>query len=106
MFCTRCGAQLGEKDRYCSQCAHPTVLAGPPGPTEHRLTRDPRNGKIAGVCAGFARYFGVDVVLVRVVWIALLICGGVGIVGYIAAWIIMPKEPAQASPAGELQPAR
>jgi len=93
MFCTQCGTQLGERDRYCSQCAHPTELGAPPRVRQDRLTRDPRNGKIAGVCAGFARYLDVDVTLVRILWIAAFICGGVGIIPYIVAWIIMPKEP-------------
>jgi len=36
-----------------------------------RLYRDPKNGVIAGVCSGFASYFGVDVVLVRLIFVAL-----------------------------------
>jgi phage shock protein PspC (stress-responsive transcriptional regulator) len=56
------------------------------------LTRDTKNGKIAGVCAGFARYLDVDVVLVRILWIALVLAGGSGVIGYLAGWIIMPKE--------------
>ena len=93
MFCTQCGTQLGERDRYCSQCAHPTAAAAVPRVRPDRLTRDTKNGKIAGVCAGFARYLGVDVVLVRILWVAAFICGGVGLIPYIVAWIIMPKEP-------------
>ena len=51
-----------------------------------------RNKKIAGVCAGFARYLEVDVVLVRVLWLAAALCTGVGFIAYIVAWIVMPKE--------------
>jgi phage shock protein PspC (stress-responsive transcriptional regulator) len=50
--------------------------------------------KIAGVCGGFARYTAMDATLVRVLW--LLLTFGLppaGILGYIAAWIIMPVEP-------------
>jgi phage shock protein C len=46
---------------------------------------------IAGVCAGFARYLGVDVTLVRILWVVLSF-SGVGLIGYIVAWIIMPKD--------------
>jgi phage shock protein C len=53
---------------------------------------DKENKKIAGVCAGFARYFNVDVVLVRVLFLVLAIYPGVGLIGYIVAWIVMPKE--------------
>jgi phage shock protein PspC (stress-responsive transcriptional regulator) len=51
--------------------------------------------KIAGVCAGFARYLGMDVTLVRVLWVVLTVfplpC--FGLVSYIVAWIVMPKDP-------------
>ena len=93
MFCTRCGTQLGERDRFCSQCAHPTELGAGARVRQDRLMRDRQNGKIAGVCAGFARYLDVDVVLIRILWVAAVICAGVGIIPYIVAWIIMPKEP-------------
>jgi phage shock protein PspC (stress-responsive transcriptional regulator) len=51
------------------------------------------NKKIAGVCAGFARYFEVDVTLVRVFWLAIALTTGVGFLAYLAAWIIMPSDP-------------
>jgi phage shock protein PspC (stress-responsive transcriptional regulator) len=53
---------------------------------------DKCNKKIAGVCAGFARYFDVDVTLVRVLWLAIAITTGVGFLAYLAAWIIMPSD--------------
>jgi len=53
---------------------------------------DKRNKKIAGVCAGFARYLEVDVNLVRVLWLAIALCTGVGFLAYLAAWIIMPSD--------------
>jgi len=99
MFCTQCGTELAEKDRYCSQCAKPTGLGAPPQPERPRLVRDVRNKKIAGVCAGFARYLDVDVVLVRIIWLALALGAGVGFIAYLVAWIIMPKERAAAAPA-------
>ena len=67
-----------------------------------RLTRRPDEGKIGGVCAGMAAYFDVDVVLVRGAWIILTIWPGaiiLGVVAYLAAWILMPRAagPAPAS---------
>jgi phage shock protein PspC (stress-responsive transcriptional regulator) len=56
------------------------------------LTRDLQNKKIAGVCAGFARYMDVDPVLVRVIWLALAFGTGIGFIGYVVAWIVMPKD--------------
>jgi len=64
-----------------------------------RLTRSKTQGKIAGVCAGIADYFEVDVVLVRLGWVVLSILGAVvgGVIAYVAAWILMPvrTEPDQ-----------
>jgi len=59
---------------------------------EKRLTRDVKNKKIAGVCAGIANYFDLDPTLVRVIWI-LLVCvaGGGGSGGWIA-WAVMPED--------------
>jgi phage shock protein C len=49
--------------------------------------------KIAGVCAGFAEYFDLDVTVVRVVWLIVALFGGGGVLAYIIAWIVMPEEP-------------
>lgn len=79
----------------------PPLGAPAPGTSAH-LTRDLQNKKIAGVCAGFARYMDVDVVLVRVIWLALAFCTGIGFIAYVVAWIIMPKDRApDAVPAGQ-----
>jgi len=60
--------------------------------TAWRLMLDKRNKKIGGVCAGFARYMGVDVVLVRVLWLGIALCTGIGFVVYLAAWIMIPSD--------------
>jgi len=62
----------------------------------------PRNGRmLAGVCAAFAGYFGLDVTLVRVIWaVVAVITGGAGVLAYLVAWIIIPSE-GQQSPVAE-----
>jgi phage shock protein PspC (stress-responsive transcriptional regulator) len=63
-----------------------------------RLTRSRANGNIAGVCAGLAEYFNVDVVLVRAAWVVLSIVPGAiigGVIAYIAAWLVMPESGEQ-----------
>ena len=95
MFCTQCGTQLEDKDRFCSQCARPTGFGYASGVERDLLTRDLQNKRIAGVCAGFARYLDVDPVLVRVIWLALAFGAGIGFIGYLIAWIVMPKDPAR-----------
>lgn len=71
-------------------------MAKPP----KKLYRLPRQGQIAGVCAGFATYFDIDVVLLRIVFVFLIfITGGGFIVAYILMAIIMPSAEAKTSSA-------
>ena len=103
MFCTKCGIELKDQVRFCSDCGTPTGRAAP---TVDRLTRPMHEAKIGGVCAGFARYFGLDVTLVRILWLALTVlpvpfCG---VIVYIVCWIVMPKEEAVV-PARSMSPA-
>lgn len=59
---------------------------------ETRLTR-PRHGRmIAGVAAAFADRTGIDVGLIRVGFVVSLFFGGLGLVAYVAAWILIPEE--------------
>jgi phage shock protein C len=94
MFCTKCGSELREQDRFCSACGAGTTRGAAPPRPEARLSRPMSEAKIAGVCAGFARYFGIDVTLVRILWVALTVfpmpC--FGLIAYIVAWIVMPKD--------------
>ena len=91
MFCTQCGGELKGDAQFCSTCGTPTPLARSAA-APRALMLDKRNKKIAGVCAGFARYLDMDVTLVRVLWLLIVFAGGVGILGYFAAWIIMPSD--------------
>lgn len=58
------------------------------------LYRDPQGGKIAGVCAGIADYFGWETWLVRILVVSGVLFGmPFLILGYIAAWFILDKKP-------------
>ena len=59
---------------------------------EKRLTRDVKNKKIAGVCAGIANYFDLDPTLVRVIWILFVCVGGAGVLAYLIAWAVIPED--------------
>lgn len=50
---------------------------------------------IAGVCAGLADFFGLDVSLVRIATLALILFGGLSLWAYIILWLIVPKAPKQ-----------
>ena len=91
MFCTQCGAEVRDPDNYCAQCGRRLKPEAPPTASE-RLMRDMQHKKIAGVCAGLARYFNVDPVLVRLMFLVLAFSTGIGFIGYIIGWIVMPKD--------------
>lgn len=56
------------------------------------LRRSSRDGVLGGVSVGLGRYLGIDPVIVRIVFIASLFAGGIGVVAYIAAWLLVPDE--------------
>ena len=103
MFCTKCGANLADAARYCSSCGNPAFDQPPglnsgepsvvnPAPVR-RLRRVLAGKKIAGVCTGFAEYFDMDIVLMRLIWIGIaLVPPNVGIFGYVISWIVLPKS--------------
>lgn len=58
------------------------------------LYRNPNSGKIAGVCAGIADYFGWETWLVRILVVSGVLFGmPFLILGYVAAWFILDKNP-------------
>lgn len=63
-----------------------------------KLYRSTTDKKIAGVCGGIAQYLNIDSTVVRVVFILLLLPGGLpGLVPYLVLWIVMPEEPEHTS---------
>ena len=57
------------------------------------LVRERKGRMVAGVCAGIADYFGVDVTLVRViVAVVSVMTGGAGVLAYLVAWALIPEE--------------
>jgi phage shock protein C len=91
MYCNACGKAIAQDGRFCSNCGTVQGIL----PTPKKLTRLRAERKIAGVCAGLAEYFNLDVMLVRILCIFLTLATGVcpGIVTYLLAWIIIPSEP-------------
>jgi len=104
MYCTKCGRELQEQEIYCCQCGTATERAAKrpfTGPEPRALTRSIYDKKIAGVCAGVAKYLDVDVTVVRLVWLILTFFPpSIGLVAYIIAWIVMPKEQPHLNAAG------
>jgi phage shock protein C len=59
-----------------------------------RLIRSRTNRVVAGVAGGLGEMFNVDPVLVRLVFVALALVNGFGIVLYLAMWLLIPNEDA------------
>ncbi|HBR28132.1 MAG TPA: hypothetical protein DD789_01705 [Firmicutes bacterium] len=57
-----------------------------------RLYRSNQERMIAGVAGGLAEYFGVDVIIVRLLWVLAFFMGG-GVLIYLIAWFIIPESP-------------
>lgn len=65
-------------------------------PNPHRLYRNPRQGYVAGVCAGIADYFGVQPFLVRLAMVVgVLFLHVVLVIAYIVAALALPARPEQ-----------
>ena len=89
MYCNYCGKVIQDDANVCAYC----VIRVGAVTARKRLVRPRADRKIAGVCAGFAEYFDVDVTLVRLVWLFIVLVGGTGLLAYVIAWIVMPEEP-------------
>jgi len=68
---------------------------------ERRFHRSRKDKLIGGVCGGLADYFGIDPVIIRVVFVALALSGGIGLVAYVVLWIVAPLEATPVLAAGQ-----
>ena len=59
---------------------------------EKRFYLSQTDKKIGGVCGGIAEYFGIDSLLVRIAFIALVLGIGTGVLAYILLWILAPRK--------------
>jgi phage shock protein PspC (stress-responsive transcriptional regulator) len=57
-----------------------------------KLHRDDDNKMIGGVCAGIANISGLDVTLIRFLWVFTVLYFGFGIIPYVVLWILLPKK--------------
>jgi phage shock protein PspC (stress-responsive transcriptional regulator) len=60
-------------------------------PGYHRMYRDPDHRIIGGVCAGMGVYWNIDPIILRVIFIALIFAGGLGILTYLVLWVVLPE---------------
>lgn len=71
-------------------------MTGAP-PQRRSLQRSRSDRMIGGVCGGIAHYFGVDSVLVRLIFVVVAFAVGSGLLLYLVLWVVMPLEAADGS---------
>ncbi len=69
-----------------------TTTVTTPTESERKLIRPTDDRVVAGVCSGLARYFGLDPLVYRIAFAALVLLGGSGLILYAAAWLVIPDE--------------
>ncbi|MCQ2073914.1 MAG: PspC domain-containing protein [Bacteroidaceae bacterium] len=57
-----------------------------------KLYRSLSDKKLLGVCGGFAEYFDVDSTVMRLIFLFLVLCCGVGVLGYLICALVMPAK--------------
>ena len=86
-------AQIGTPEAIEGQNEENTGQETSQEKTRKELFRDMKRGKIAGVCAGLAQYFGMDISLMRIIWILVFIftVGFISVVAYVILWVVLPE---------------
>ncbi len=87
-LCPYCAEEIRSEALKCRYCG--SLVEG--GTALSRTWYRRRDGKmLAGVCAGLAEQFGISVTVIRLAFLlSALLGGGVGIVVYLALWVVMP----------------
>ena len=70
------------------ETAETAAASGPP----HRFRRDRPHKMLAGVCAGLGRQCDMDPVIFRITLAVLSATGGIGLIFYGFAWLLVPYE--------------
>ena len=96
MNCYNCRKDIADGSRYCYLCGasqRATTPLPPPREPGAPLRRSRSDKMIGGVCSGFARHFGWEVSLTRVIWASLaVLTHGIGFIVYLICWIVIPME--------------
>ncbi|MGB0905951.1 MAG: PspC domain-containing protein [Maricaulaceae bacterium] len=64
-----------------------TVETGP-----KRLRRNKIDGVFGGVCSGFGDYFGIDHVIMRILFVASVVFLGFPLLAYFVLWLFIPSD--------------
>lgn len=70
-----------------------------------RITRSRSDRMLGGVAGGMAAYFGIDPLIVRIIFAVLALFNGLGIILYVALWLIVPNDGSPANGRANVQEA-
>jgi phage shock protein PspC (stress-responsive transcriptional regulator) len=91
---------MADVNQAISIMGTPEDLSGNEGPSarekfaspgQHRMYRDPDNRIIGGVCSGMGAYWNIDPLIVRIVFVALILAGGLGLFVYLVLYVVIPE---------------
>lgn len=83
--------QLGEPEEFSGDDQAEVVPAEDDGKPMHRLYRDTTQSWLGGVAAGIARYYGIQAIWVRLIFVALALASfGSVVLIYVVLWLIIP----------------
>ena len=100
MICANCQKQIADGSNFCYSCGAKQPAASSAGVdpgVRKRLVRSSTDKKIAGVCAGLADYFDLDVTIIRIIWLLAVLFAGTGVLVYAILWIALPLAPTPAA---------
>jgi len=60
-------------------------------PGAHRMYRDPDNRIIGGVCSGMGAYWDIEPWIIRIIFLALVLGGGLGVLIYLILYVVLPE---------------
>jgi phage shock protein C len=80
----------------------PPAAAYPPARAYKQIYRSRDDRIVSGLSGGLGRYANIDPVIVRILFVALTLFGGSGILLYLIGWIAIPDEGQTVAPIGRL----
>lgn len=103
LYCTKCGAANKEFAEFCVSCGDDLTKERdkkvdkkdePAQTSEKKLLRSRSNKMITGLAAGLAKYFDMEVDLMRILWvIAFFVSGSTIAIVYLIMAAVIPQEP-------------
>ena len=81
---------------------HRAMTTEQPRAERRLLRRNSSDRVIGGVASGIGDYLNVDPLLIRIGFVGLMVFGGLGLILYVAGWILIPEDNESESIGGQL----